>query len=573
MEKLDVINHVDINRIIKKSNFFIDEINQLLHNHGIEFNSRLDIIMNYIHHKFHNKELNDGNCNVDQEVNDKIETLFDDLLLDKHELIQKVFMFYCDKQTKINLSQYYTPVTIGKFISALLVENKTLVDPACGTGDLVLNYNGDINVWDISEDVIEMCKFNCNLNDKDATFECVNSIKDKIDIKEQFDYCCLNPPFGTSTVINDSKLLDKYELGNNKKKEEIGILFIERAMQLLKQDGVAFIILPNGYLGNTSKNTIQLRKWLLTFRIIGIIELPTNTFARSGAGVSTSLMIIQKRKMVSNYNIFIQKVDNIGYLLNKKNTPYKYKCINGEYVLEDNKPILDNELDRCANDIKMFVKNEDINNLDCSCSFTNNTAYEVVKSDEIIEDILDINRYLLKYTNIVNRFIQNNCKKLCEYIVDITDTKFKIIPTEEYLYLDISQITTPLYKKGNMLYGSDLPVRAKHKLKKNDIIISKLKGKIAFTVILEDRDDIICTNGIMVLRPRNSECLLIIFANLFTDDFQRQHTSLCRGSILESITESEIKNIYVSEDIKVNDEKYKKYNALLEALKILMCEL
>ena len=558
MKESDVINHAELSRIIKKSNFFIDEINQILHNYGVEFNSRLDIIMNYIHHKYHNKELPDVNCTVDQEMNDKIVSLFDDIIIDKHELIQKVFMFYCDKQTKINLSQYYTPVTIGKFISALLIENKTLVDPACGTGDLVLSYNGDINIWDISEDVIEMCKFNCNLNDKEATFECVNSIKDNIDIKEQFDYCCLNPPFGTSTVINDCKLLDKYELGRNKKKEEIGILFIERAIQLLKQDGVAFIILPNGYLGNTSKNTIQLRKWLLTFRIIGIIELPTNTFARSGAGVSTSLMIIQKRKMVSNYNIFIQKVDNIGYLLNKKNTPYKYKCINGEYVLVDNKPILDNDLDRCANDIKRFIKNEGINNL--GCIFTNNAEYEVINSGEIIEYILDINRYLLKYTSIVNRFIQNNCKKLCEYIVDIPDTKFKINPTDEYLYLDIGQITTPLYKKDNILYGSDLPVRAKHKLKKNDIIISKLKGKIAFTVILEERDDIISTNGIMVLRPRNYECLLIIFANLFTDDFQTQHTSLCRGSILESITEHEIKNIYISEDIKVNADKHKRYN-------------
>ena len=89
----------------------------------------------------------------------------------------------------------------------------------------------------------------------------------------------------------------------------------------------------------------------MSFRILGIIQLPQNTFSRSGTGVSTSLIIIQKQKVEvkgnSNYNIYIKKIENIGYILNKKNTPYKYKKQNGKIIIKDGKPILDNDLVDC----------------------------------------------------------------------------------------------------------------------------------------------------------------------------------------------------------------------------------
>ena len=51
-------------------------------------------------------------------------------------------MFYGHKNTKINLDQYYTPFTIGKLMCNLCHDLKNIIDPACGTGDLILNYNG-----------------------------------------------------------------------------------------------------------------------------------------------------------------------------------------------------------------------------------------------------------------------------------------------------------------------------------------------------------------------------------------------------------------------------------------------
>ena len=50
----------------------------------------------------------------------------------------------------------------------------------------------------------------------------------------------------------------------------------------------------------------------------------------------------------------MKKIDNIGYVLNKKNTPYKYKMIDGDYVLSHGKPVLDNDLEDCLCEIMDF---------------------------------------------------------------------------------------------------------------------------------------------------------------------------------------------------------------------------
>ena len=555
-----------VQKIVKKNDAIVNEINQLLHNEGIEFSQRLEIIIGLINIKFNNAKLM---LSIDNVLISKINDILEIIITDKQELIQKIFMFYGSKTLKIELDQFYTPITIGSFINNLCIPGKKMIDPACGSGDLLINYDGDITLWDISPEVINICRFNYKLNNKKYNTECVNSIKLYDKDNGIYDYGCVNPPFGNSTLITDKNLLNNYKLGCNKVKEEIGILFIERTINLLKDDGIAFIILPNGYLGNSSKNTKQLREYLLSFRIISIIELPSNTFSRSGTGVSTSMVIIQKHKMQTSYNIIIKKIINIGYILNKKNTPYKYKKYNGDYVLKDGKPIIDNDFIDYFNEMLYFINNEKIINLlQKPDEIKKNMDIDILNTAKMQCDILDINRYLSIYTNILNKHISMNSNAIKNYIIPNASGKFDIIEDKEYIYLDIKQITTPIYNKNNLIYGYDLPGRAKIKLKKNDIIISKLKGKITFTMILNEADNIICTNGFTLLRPKDDKSAIIIFANLFSYEFKIQHASLCTGSIMAGISDNDIKNICIDECINLS-----KYESIINALKIINLEL
>lgn len=543
-------NNMDesIHKIIKNNNVFVTEINQLLHNEGILQDNRLEVIIDILNNSLYETEIV---SEISDALKDKISSIINSVTIDNDEIFQILFMFYCNKNNKINLDQFYTPYTIGKFLCKLMIPGKKVIDPACGTGDLIKSYDGDINLWDVSEDALEICSQNYRLNNKECKISCLNSIIECEKDNGSYDYFVLNPPFGTSTVISDTNVLDKYKLGKGKKKEELGILFIERGINLLKNEGIGFIIVPNGYLGNSTKNITALKEYIKNFRIVSILELPSGTFSRSGTGVSTSIIIIQKIEAIGDYNIFIDKIENIGYILNKKNTPYKYKTENGKYVIKDNKPVLDNDFDECNLKLSYFVENEKIKGMRKD---SKKYDYEILNRRDVMNNILDINRYLKKYKSVIDSSKINEYMKIKDYIVSKPDIKPEIILDNEYLYLDIKQITSPIYSKINNMYGYDLPSRAKISVRKNDIIVSKLKGKISFTIILDDVDNIICSNGFALLRPKDYDSAVIIFANLFTNEFKIQHNALCTGSIMETISEIDIQNIYINP--KIDNAKY-----------------
>lgn len=550
----------DINTIISYNSKFLDDINQILHNAGVLFEKRIDIILQLLHSKYSSDSFSFDDSNVQLQLLNVI----NNISLSKQELFQKVFMFYGSKYLKKEFDQFYTPLTIGEFMCSLALPNKSAIDPASGTGDLLTYYNGNISLWDISPDVIELTKHNYNFQNISANIQSQDTIKNSTYQNYQYEYAMVNPPFGSKTVITNSEVLNNYQLGKDKKKQELGILFIERSINLLKDNGVLFIILPNGYFGNTNKIYVELRKFILQYRILAIIKLPQKAFSRSGTGVSTSILVLSKTKPPSTYDIFIDEVVDIGYELNKKNTPYKYKKNKTEYVL-DNKgePILENDLYQTRARFQSFAHDNNLSNVSTSST---KIPYQVLNTSSLDDKfILDISRYLNTYTDIVNN--SEGKEDILSYLEEDYNCSFKKSNDAEYTYLDIKEINTPLYN-GKKLFGHELPNRAKYILKKNDILVSRLKGNIAFTVILEEKENLVCTNGVCVLRPKNEEDMLVIFANLFSPDFKVQHQSLTTGSIMETLSDDDIKKIIINPVI--NNDKYQK---ILDSIRIIQSEL
>ena len=179
--------------------------------------------------------------------------------------------------------------------------------------------------------------------------------------------------------------------------------------------------------------------------------------------------------------------------------------------------------------------------------------------------IFDIKRYLDTFKKIV-KTLKKKCKTINEYCDN--DANFKFTKKAgEYAYIDIKSVNTPLYKP-NTYPNVTLPGRARYLVRKNDILISKLKGKISFTIITENRENLVVSNGFSVIRPKDEKSLVIIFANLFTEAFKIQHQSMVTGSIMETLSDKDIKNIYIKEDID-----HDKYNTILSSITILNREL
>ncbi len=123
---------------------------------------------------------------------------------------------------------------------------------------------------------------------------------------KQFDVVISNPPYSVSAFKNAAreyysrKDFELYErLTDNS--SEIECLFIERTKQLLKDGGVAGIILPSSILSNANIYTKAREIILQYFDVIAIAELGSNTFMATGT--NTVVLFLRRRNNYDSINL------------------------------------------------------------------------------------------------------------------------------------------------------------------------------------------------------------------------------------------------------------------------------
>lgn len=557
----------------------INHINQLLHNKGIKQEDRIGVLTTLFEkRKTHGAGSGAAAAGAfDPRFSDIMDAI-NAIDFTNKEISQELFMLFGSKLTRYKLDQFYTPLTISEFITAMMIPGKAAVDPAGGTGDLLVHYAGETHIWDIDEHALELCRFNYELNRKtNYHIQCKNSLVIASAPAAAFDYVTMNPPFGSSTVITDNNILQHYELGLGRKKQEIGILFLELGLKLLKPDGILFAIVPAGYVGNSTKPCMELREMLLRNRVITSIELPKQSFKRSGTGVNTYILMIQKKAAAAtaetaeteSYPICISTIENIGYELTKANTPIKYKIVRetGEICVQDGVKIVDNDLVECASRLAVFARDFNIPNMtthdDGASASASASAYESVMSGSLQNLILDVKRYSSNYVSLVTKLKSNPGCVPIHKIAQLVLKQTKIEKQKKYKYIDIGEISTPLYGSKE-LYGWELPSRAKYSLKKYDILVSKLEGNVSYCIILDDSDNYISTNGVSVIRPYSTQAAYILFANITKKDFIIQHNAYLTGSIMASLSDNDIGEIMM--DTRIDLDMTKKMVDALTAL-------
>lgn len=174
-----------------------------------------------------------------------------------------------------------------------------------------------------------------------------------------FDLILTNPPFAGE--IKDTSVLRQYEFGKKKgklvNKAERHILFIERALNMLRPGGRMAIVLPQGVLNNTNMEAV--REYLMDkARILAIVGLHGNTF-KPHTGTKTSVLFLQKwgneaGELQADYPIFMAVSKRPG----KNNSgDYVYKKdTNGHYVRDARgRKVLNHDLDEIAGGFLKFA--------------------------------------------------------------------------------------------------------------------------------------------------------------------------------------------------------------------------
>jgi len=288
------------------------------------------------------------------------------------DVIAEAFQAFWGHGLRGEKGQFFTPRNVVKMCVDVLAPKpgEKIIDPACGSGGFLVEIYSSLGIKnylrifgiDKEPDLVKISKaYMAMIGDGHANIFNLDSLypeswpqeTKKILCDDSFDVVLTNPPFGAKIFIDDKKILKNFELGYKWLSNENGwyrnkdlqkqvpqILFIERCIQLLKQNGRMAIVLPDGLFGNSSDRYVWEYIKSKT-QIIGIVSLPPEAFLPS-THTKTSVLFLKKiTGKMKDYPIFMAIAKKIGH---DKNGKLIYKMTN------DGKPILDQNGDLLVDD-------------------------------------------------------------------------------------------------------------------------------------------------------------------------------------------------------------------------------
>jgi type I restriction enzyme M protein len=346
----------------------------------------------------------------------------------KTDLYQLVFYKFATPFSKDANAQFVTPLPLIDFLVSIVNprNGETVIDPTVGIADfLSVSYVNsdskldDNNIFgmDIDEQMVMLATLNMLLNgDGNAKIKAqagYGSLLSKFDHKgdvlelipsmnqkgkwddrpddnqlKKFDVVLTNPPFGDDRAFTpkdqkDLEMIQCYELwhlysnkgsmqeeGKNKKEKsatkiDLGVVFLENAYRILKDNGRMGIVISNS-IASIDSHKIA-RKWLMDkMRIVAIFDLPANVFAETG--VNTSIIVAYKpsekelaKLKEQNYEVFFKGIEKVGYEVKTSkrvkffSPNYKINYSNFEIEIDkEGRAMLDEEFTQTITDFKKW---------------------------------------------------------------------------------------------------------------------------------------------------------------------------------------------------------------------------
>lgn len=352
----------------------------------------------------------------------------------KTDLYQLVFYKFATPFSKDQNAQFVTPLPLIDFLVNIVNprNGETVIDPTVGIADFLsvsyVNSNSkldDNNIFgmDIDDQMVMLATLNMLLNgDGNAKIKAkagYGSLLSKFDHKgdivdlvptmnqkgnwderpddnqlKKFDVVLTNPPFGEDRAFvpkddKDLEMIQCYELWHlysNKGEEEsqakkkkaekqaskidLGVVFLENAYRILKENGRMGIVLSNS-IASIDTHKIA-RKWLMDkMRIVAIFDLPANVFAETG--VNTSIIVAYKpnekeltKLKERNYQIFAKDIQKVGYEVKTSkrvkffSPNYKINYDNFEIEIDkDGRALLDEEFTETIGEFKKWCLSQE----------------------------------------------------------------------------------------------------------------------------------------------------------------------------------------------------------------------
>lgn len=515
----------------------------------------------------------------------------------KTQVIQAFYMKFAKSLYKWDLAQYFTPHEVIDFIVDLTnpQPGEHVYDPACGSADFLISAfrkagpAAENSVWgaDHSEQAVQISILNMVMNgDGKTQITHQDSLKAYSERSPQYSVVLCNPPFGTKIVERRFEVLRKFDMGHKwefgpegraRKVEDVrasqqtGILFAELCIKQCRPGGRVGIILPNGYLGNRGAEYVALREWLLRHaRVVAVMAFPRFTFKKSGADVSASVLILERRETPladardsDEYVAFFGNVESVGWRAgDKKAVPiYLRDQETGDLTLdEENEPILDADFEEIIAGFLQSPVADRYTWAQEDRELPDGPQTEGVAVADIVafaELNLDPKRHSSKFRKLRKQIVRSPHFKLGEVLEVVPKAPFRVQKSATYRYVEIERIGVGEFDY-NELRGWQLPSRAKLRAEPGDIFIPHVWGCSGkWFIAAGDCSALVVTNGCTRLRVRNGQDdrLTDLVAGLSSEAFAVQMRALATGSdglaeivdadllsiVLPTITDNEIR--------------------------------
>ncbi len=400
-----------------------------------------------------------------------------------------------------------------------------------------------------------------------------NELKDTLEEGLLFDTVLTNPPF--SRGYNPKKKADadkliEYDIAKEEETEKLkairsNVLSLERYRDLLKPHGKLITVMDESVLNSYSGR--EYRKFILKYFLVkAIISLPQNSFVNAEANVKTSILYLVKKKEEDDEqpDIFMGVSEHIGHTDAGKSdlknlTLLKVSDYSGAEI---NAKVGDTILDK-------FFEFEETGKIK-----QDDSAFIVKKED--IEDRLDCYNHqpsykkLLRYIHSLESSGKITIKrgKDLDIIKQMSKKEYEANKLKMLKYIDIGNTEKDLGQiKG---YEEDLlinlPTRARMQIKENDILIpAPVHSASGIVIIPKEFDGQLCSTGFIVIRPKDREEMILLYAILKSDIVQKQFFHLQSGINQQSITDDNFKELVllpIPRQDKVKEEMINKVREL-----------
>ena len=475
-------------------------------------------------------------------------------------------------------AQYMTPYEISEpildiifsdmerqqYFTSGVLHNFTVMDPTCGVGTLLIESSSHFTKYveqnisnreerdqiiqrfrahgilgqDKVDRMVRLSKINALLlGSNAANINEGNSIVGKSSLNNHFaqvDLIFTNPPFGAEYNVQDLDLNEYPILSESKlsgKTFASELLMLDKCLKLLKPGGYLAIVLPDSVFASKGNNSTYRDYLLRGYNILGVVGLPSVTFAQAGTRTNTCVLILRKTAPNPSGRMFMADCKDIGYIVKERaGVPVKIEQGKNEMIA------IAQSLSGNIPDVKILSEVPSVTLIDRSDYVENNlkpsfyaaARYKTIKN---LTNSVTEGFEVVRLGDIVD-FVTKTRKS---YIVSDTIKHISVLHVNADCTINFDEVDsfTPV-SKGRQCYQGEL-------------LFSKINPRIPRMAVVPQRDtQLVCSNEFEIMRSKGIIGMYALCFLLRTNSVMSQIQKLTSGT---SSSHSRIKREQLAEII------------------------